>query len=88
MSTKLPLQMATTDPAVHATRQRRAILIAVCIALMAVISSASWLNVAQRQVSLAVGASQSEVLWIINIYAGRRRRRHHLERGLCDRRER
>jgi EmrB/QacA subfamily drug resistance transporter len=69
MNTKLPPQMATTDPAVHATRQRRAILIAVCIALMAVISSASGLNVAQRQVSLAFGASQSEVLWIINIYA-------------------
>jgi predicted MFS family arabinose efflux permease len=36
---------------------------------MAVIASVSGLNVAQRQVSQAFGASQSEVLWIINIYA-------------------
>ena len=36
---------------------------------MAVIGSVSGLNVAQQQVALALNASQSEVLWMINIYA-------------------
>jgi EmrB/QacA subfamily drug resistance transporter len=49
-------------------RQRRATLIGVCIALMAVIASVSGLNVAQPQLALAFDASQSDVLWMINIY--------------------
>ena len=49
-------------------RRRRAILIAVCIALMAVISSVTGLNVAQPDLALAFGASQSTILWIINSY--------------------
>ncbi|MGW6058106.1 MFS transporter [Streptomyces sp. NPDC055189] len=49
-------------------RRRRIILIAVCIALMAVIASVSGLNVAQPDLALAFGASQSTILWIINIY--------------------
>lgn len=49
-------------------RQRRAILIAVCVALMAVIASVSGLNVAQPDLAIAFDASQSTVLWIINIY--------------------
>ncbi|GAB7045267.1 MFS transporter [Catenuloplanes indicus] len=49
-------------------RQRRAILTAVCVALMAVIASVSGLNVAQQQIALAFGASQGTVLWIINVY--------------------
>ncbi|MBU3067326.1 MFS transporter [Nocardia sp. NEAU-G5] len=49
-------------------RRRRAILAAVCIALMAVIASVSGLNVAQTEVAVEFGASQSTVLWIINIY--------------------
>lgn len=49
-------------------RQRRTILIAVCIALMAVIASVSGLNVAQPDLAIAFDASQSTVLWIINIY--------------------
>ncbi|MBU2666060.1 MFS transporter [Actinoplanes bogorensis] len=52
------------DPA-----RRRAILVAVCVALMAVIASVSGLNVAQQQIAVAFGASQSTVLWIINVYA-------------------
>ena len=48
--------------------QRRTILIAVCIALMAVIASVSGLNVAQPDLAVAFDASQSTVLWIINIY--------------------
>lgn len=49
-------------------RQRRTILIAVCVALMAVIASVSGLNVAQPDLAIAFGASQSTILWIINIY--------------------
>ncbi|WP_373563734.1 MFS transporter [Streptomyces sp. st77] len=49
-------------------RQRRTILITVCIALMAVIASVSGLNVAQPDLAVAFGASQSTILWIINIY--------------------
>lgn len=56
-------QQTIQDP-----RQRRAILIGVCIALMAVIASVSGLNVAQPQLALAFDASQTTVLWIINIY--------------------
>ncbi|WP_329008732.1 MFS transporter [Micromonospora rifamycinica] len=53
---------------IHDPRQRRAILIAVCTALMAVIASVSGLNVAQPQVAVEFGASQSTVLWMINVY--------------------
>lgn len=53
----------STDP-----RQRRSILIAVCIALMAVIASVSGLNVAQPDLAVEFDASQTEVLWFINIY--------------------
>lgn len=49
-------------------RQRRTILIAVCVALMAVIASVSGLNVAQPDLAVEFGASQSTILWIINIY--------------------
>ncbi|WP_326999928.1 MFS transporter [Dactylosporangium sp. NBC_01737] len=56
------------DPTVHDPRRRRAILVAVCVALMAVIASVSGLNVAQQEIALAFDASQSTVLWIINTY--------------------
>lgn len=58
-------QGATTidDP-----RRRRAILWAMCIALMAVVASVSGLNVAQPQLATELGASQGQVLWIINAY--------------------
>ncbi|WJK34531.1 MFS transporter [Solwaraspora sp. WMMA2065] len=59
---------ADSDPTIHDPRRRRAVLIAVCIALMAVIASVSGLNVAQQEFAVAFGASQSTVLWIINIY--------------------
>lgn len=49
-------------------RRRRAILVAVCVALMAVIASVSGLNVAQQEFAVAFGASQGTVLWIINGY--------------------
>ncbi|MBW3362749.1 MFS transporter [Streptomyces microflavus] len=49
-------------------RQLRMILVAVSVALMAVIASVSGLNVAQTDLAVEFGASQSTVLWIINIY--------------------
>jgi EmrB/QacA subfamily drug resistance transporter len=49
-------------------RQLRTILVTVCIALMAVIASVTGLNVAQPQLAHAYGASQSSVLWMINVY--------------------
>ncbi|WP_028799974.1 MFS transporter [Streptomyces sp. 142MFCol3.1] len=49
-------------------RQLRSVLIAVCVALMAVIASVSGLNVAQPDLAVAFDASQSTILWIINIY--------------------
>lgn len=49
-------------------RQMRAILITVSIALMAVIASVSGLNVAQTHMAVEFGASQTTVLWIINVY--------------------
>src|SRR3954470_13585495 len=68
MSTTPPPQVDAADPTIHDPRRRRTILIAVCVALMAVIASGSGLNVAQPQLALAFDASQSTVLWIINIY--------------------
>ncbi|MDG9702924.1 DHA2 family efflux MFS transporter permease subunit [Streptomyces sp. DH37] len=50
-------------------RRLRAILITVSIALMAVIASVSGLNVAQTHMAVEFGASQTTVLWIINVYA-------------------
>ncbi len=58
-----PDQQIVRDPG-----QRRTILIGVCLALMAVIASASGLNVAQPQLALAFEASQTDVLWMINLY--------------------
>ncbi|MFE2865145.1 MFS transporter [Embleya sp. NPDC059259] len=49
-------------------RQRRTILIAVCVALMAVIASVSGLNVAQPELAVEFDASQSTILWMINVY--------------------
>jgi len=60
----LPVDTIIDDP-----RRRRAILVAVCIALMAVIAAVSGLNVAQPPMALDLDASQAEVLWIINTYA-------------------
>ena len=52
----------------HGLRQRRVILITVCIALMAVIASVTGLNVAQPKLAVAFNASQRSILWMINIY--------------------
>ncbi|GAA4707964.1 drug resistance transporter, EmrB/QacA subfamily [Promicromonospora umidemergens] len=58
-----------TDPAtVSDAGTRRSILIAVSVALMAVISSVTGLNVAQPDLAVDFGVSQGAVLWMINVY--------------------
>ncbi|MCO5999445.1 MFS transporter [Actinoallomurus rhizosphaericola] len=69
MSTSPSMDARVPDPVIHDARRRRTVLVAVCVALMAVIASVSGLNVAQPELTAAFDASQSEVLWIINIYA-------------------
>jgi EmrB/QacA subfamily drug resistance transporter len=56
------------SPTLDDPRRRRLVLIAVCVALMAVIASVTGLNVAQPELAVEFGASQSEVLWFINLY--------------------
>ncbi len=65
-----PPSLGTLAPAdvIDDPRRRRAILWAVCLALMAVVASVSGLNVAQPQLATTFDASQSEVLWMINAY--------------------
>ncbi|WP_083914581.1 MFS transporter [Ilumatobacter nonamiensis] len=58
-----PSSTVLTDP-----KDQRNILIAMCTALIAVIASVSGLNVAQQDLAIDLGASQSAVLWIINAY--------------------
>lgn len=52
-----------TDP-----KRQRQILIAMCGALIVVVVSVSGLNVAQQDLALDLGASQNQLLWIINGY--------------------
>ncbi|WP_306334749.1 MFS transporter [Streptomyces sp. KL118A] len=69
MSTNEPAQAVQAVPPAHPdTRQLRTILITVSVALMAVIASVTGLNVAQTHMAVEFEASQSTVLWIINIY--------------------
>ena len=63
-----PSDPHTDDEAVGDPRQRRLILVTMCVALIAVIASVSGLNVAQQALAADLGASQSELLWIINGY--------------------
>ena len=59
----IPHGEIVTDP-----RRQRRILIAMCTALIAVIASVSGLNVAQQDLALDLGATQGQLLWIINGY--------------------
>ncbi|MFE7035277.1 MFS transporter [Streptomyces sp. NPDC057621] len=68
MSTHLSSGAQAPDPTIQDPRQRRTILVGVCVALMAVIASVSGLNVAQPELTVAFDASQTEVLWFINLY--------------------
>lgn len=49
-------------------QRRRMVLAAMCIALVAVVASVSGLNVAQGQLAADLGASQGDLLWVINGY--------------------
>lgn len=69
MSTYVAASDAHLDPTIHDPRRRRAVLLTVCVALVAVIASVTGLNVAQPELAVAFDASQSEVLWFINVYA-------------------
>ncbi|MBB3674388.1 MFS transporter [Modestobacter versicolor] len=66
MRTNLPAQ--ADGPIVTDPRRRRAVLVAACVALMAVIASVSGLNVAQAELAVEFDATQSTVLWVINTY--------------------
>ncbi|NMD23190.1 MAG: MFS transporter [Actinobacteria bacterium] len=63
-----PVDPHTDDEAVADARQRRLILITMCVSLIAVIASSSGLNVAQQALAADIGASQGQLLWIINGY--------------------
>ena len=67
MST-LELSSPAASGVVTDSRRRRNILIAMILALVAVVASVSGLNVAQQQLAIDLGASQSQLLWIINGY--------------------
>src|ERR687894_1234260 len=64
---------APVDPHAHVElvtdpRRQRQILFAMCAALIAVVASVSGLNVAQQDLAIDLGASQGQLLWIINGY--------------------
>jgi len=59
---------AEHDVVIADARRRRLILAAMCVALVAVVASVSGLNVAQQALAADLGASQSQLLWIINGY--------------------
>lgn len=67
MSTQPPALAAEAVPDLDAGTKRN-ILIAMCLALMAVITSVSGLNVAQQDLAVEFGASQSDIIWMINAY--------------------
>lgn len=67
-STSRQSQHSTADATSITASQQRNILIAMCVALMAVIASVSGLNVAQQELAAEFGASQGDILWIINAY--------------------
>jgi EmrB/QacA subfamily drug resistance transporter len=56
------------DEVVGSAGRRRLVLAAMCAALVAVVSSVSGLNVAQQALAEGLGATQSQLLWIINGY--------------------
>src|SRR4249919_974664 len=56
------------DVLVTDRRRQRRILIAMCTALIAVVASVSGLNVAQQSLALDLGATQGQLLWVINGY--------------------
>lgn len=70
MSTTAPLPREHDDgsPLVLDPRRQRFVLIAMCVALVAVVASVSGLNVAQQALATDLDATQGDLLWIINGY--------------------
>ena len=64
----LPGPIDRTGAVITDHRRTRWILVAMCTALVAVIASVSGLNVAQQALAADLGASQGQLLWIINGY--------------------
>ncbi|MCB1272582.1 MAG: MFS transporter, partial [Microthrixaceae bacterium] len=56
------------SPVVTDRRQQNVILAAMSVALVAVVASVSGLNTAQQDIAIDLGATQSQILWIINGY--------------------
>ncbi|MEM7325915.1 MAG: DHA2 family efflux MFS transporter permease subunit [Actinomycetota bacterium] len=50
------------------SRQRTGILATMCLALVAVVASVAGLNVALNELAVELGASSSQILWIVNAY--------------------
>ncbi len=68
MTTTAPHETLEPEDAVDDPRRRRLILVAMCVALVAVVASVSGLNVAQQELAIDLGATQSQLLWVINGY--------------------
>ena len=68
MSASTPALPAESTQIVPGKREQRNIMIAMITALVAVLAAMSGLNVAQQQMAIDLGASQGDVLWIINAY--------------------
>ena len=68
MSPHLPALHLEEAPLATDKRAQRRILVAMITALVAVIGAMSGLNVAQQELAISLGASQGDVLWIINAY--------------------
>ena len=49
-------------------QQRRGILATMCLALVAVVASVAGLNVALNELAVELGASSTQILWIVNAY--------------------
>ena len=62
------LDIVEHEIVVESSGRRRLILAAMCVALVAVVASVSGLNVAQQALAEDLGATQSQLLWIINGY--------------------
>lgn len=68
MSANAHAQLAERTSTTLDKRAQRNILIAMITALVAVVAAMSGLNVAQQHLAIDLGASQGDVLWIINAY--------------------
>jgi EmrB/QacA subfamily drug resistance transporter len=63
-----PPELLEPEDAVLDARRRKLILAAMCVALVAVVSSVSGLNVALQDLAISLEAGQSQLLWVINGY--------------------